>query len=246
MSLSYLYKFFRLLNYIQALIYDKRQAVDNSLKPKFFNHESGKKYILDNFDKPGFRVLEIGSREVTGKNILRTQFKNAEYVGFDIYPGNNVDVVGDAHNLSKFFDKNTFDLVYSSAVFEHLALPWVVAEEISTILKLGGEVCIETHFSYRLHERPWNFFQFSDVGLISLFNKKLGFDVLDSGLDLPLIARFSIVDNPKYLRLKEVGDMYSHSYFVGKKIKDIHEKINWHDVTIEDILPGSRYPFSHK
>ena len=53
-----------------------------------------------------------------------------------------------------------------------------------------------------------------------MFNNNLGFDCIDAGLDLPLRARFSI-KGPKYLRMKELYSAFSHSYFVGKKIKDI-------------------------
>ena len=52
------------------------------------------------------------------------------------------------------------------------------------------------------------------------FNKDLGFEHIESGLDLPLRARFSI-KNPKYLRMKELYSAMSHSYYVGKKIKQI-------------------------
>jgi len=49
------------------------------------------------------RILEVGSREVTGRSIAREKFSNAQYIGFDIDPGANVDVVGDAHKLASYF-----------------------------------------------------------------------------------------------------------------------------------------------
>src|SRR5258706_1991733 len=73
-------------------------------------------HLVDLFNKPGMRVLEIGSREVTGKSNVRERFANARYVGFDLYAGRNVDVVGDAHKLSSYFAGEKFDLIYSSAV----------------------------------------------------------------------------------------------------------------------------------
>ena len=41
-----------------------------------------------------------------------------------------------------------FDIIYSSACFEHFAMPWVVAIEIAKLLKVGGIVFVETHFSF--------------------------------------------------------------------------------------------------
>jgi hypothetical protein len=58
--------------------------------------------LRERFNRPGMRILEIGSRNVTGAN-FRSSFSAAHYVGFDLHPGENVDVVGDAHRLSAYF-----------------------------------------------------------------------------------------------------------------------------------------------
>lgn len=106
-------------------------------------HDSWRIYLQKMFDREGMEILEIGSRDVTGKP-LRDLFSKAHYTGFDYYSGENVDVVGDAHELSKYFDRK-FDLIFSSAVFEHLAMPWKVSIEIIKLLKVKGYVFIETH-----------------------------------------------------------------------------------------------------
>jgi hypothetical protein len=68
------------------------------------------------------RILEIGSREVTGPSQAREQFTGGEYVGFDYYPGRNVDVVGDVHRLSSYFKEDEkFDIIYSIAFCYALA-----------------------------------------------------------------------------------------------------------------------------
>jgi len=217
----------KLYLYIEALLFDHR-TIDNTLpRPKNFTHENGINWMLNKFDKKGMTILEIGSKEVVGKSILKEKINNAKYLGLDINDGENVDLQVDAHEMSKYIENNSIDCIYSSSVFEHLYAPWLVAEEISKILKLNGYVCIETVFCYQTHERPFNFFNCSDLGLKILFNKDLGFDHIDSGLDLPLRARFSI-KNPKYLRMKELYSAMSHSYFVGKKIKEIDlTKYSW-------------------
>ena len=78
------------------------------------SHEHWQKYLYEIGNKPGMRILEIGSREVTGQSTARIGFSNAEYIGFDYYSGNNVDVVGDAHKLSSYFKGvEKFDIIYS-------------------------------------------------------------------------------------------------------------------------------------
>jgi len=185
-------------------------------------------------------VLEIGSRNVTGSN-LRNRFSNADYVGFDFYAGENVDVVGDAHKLSTYFaGQEKFDLIFSSAVFEHLFMPWIAALEIQKLLKVGGHVFTETHFSFASHERPWHFFQFSDMGLRALFNDSLGFDLIESGMSNPVSGYFAH-NADGYLRYSPVTELYCHSEILCRKRCDI-EGFEWSNVSIDGIVEGTRYP----
>jgi len=190
-------------------------------------------------NKPGMRILELGSREVVGNSTARSRFDKAEYIGFDYYPGPNVDVVGDAHSLSRYFDRQ-FDIVYSSAVFEHLAMPWVVAAEIAKVLNVGGHVFVETHFSFSSHERPWHFFQFSDLGLRSLFSPALGFECVEAGMCNPIVGRFSALADP-YLRFQPVPGLYCHSEFLGRKVRDVRD-FSWSGVALKDIVADTVYP----
>ena len=184
--------------------------------------------------------MEIGSRNVTGAN-RRSMFSEAEYVGFDFYAGENVDVVGDVHQLSGHFEeKQAFDLVFSSAVFEHLHMPWVAATEIHKVLKVGGFVFIETHFSYSSHERPWHFFQFSDMGLRALFNESLGFDLVDSGMSNPISGYFAH-DADAYLRLQPVIELYCHSEILCRKRCNV-ESFDWRTVELDGVVGETRYP----
>lgn len=244
MKIFYYLRIFYL--YVEALVYDSR-AEDPSLpRPKFFDHLNGLDYLLNNFDKEGITILEVGSKEVTGPSIIKSKLTKAKYIGIDISSGRNVDIVCDAHELSKFVENGSIDVVYSQSVFEHLYAPWLVAEEISKILKINGYVFIDTHWNFKSHERPWNFFNFSDLGLKALFNNALGFQCIDSGLDLPIRGRFSI-RGPKYLRMKEVYGLMSHSYYAGKKISDMKKEpseqcFNWRNANPSIECKDNVYP----
>ena len=207
--------------------------------PKLARHTEFPSRVIEAGDHPGFRILEIGSREVTGSYGLRGMLAHAEYVGFDYYPGPNVDVAGDAHGLSQHVE-GKFDVVYSTAVFEHLAMPWLVAEEIAKVLKVGGMVFVETHFSYSSHERPWHFFQFSDMGLRALFSPALGFECVEAAMQNPIVGRFSWYAD-RYLRLKPVTGLYCHSNFIGRKTRDV-QGFNWRDADIDAVVDATRYP----
>lgn len=204
------------------------------------NRQNFMRYLIEKGNHQGKKILEIGSREVTGKSNARNDFALAEYVGFDYYPGDNVDVVGDAHKLSQYFPAEEFDIIYSHAVFEHFAMPWVVAVEISKCLKVGGLVFVETHFSYSSHERPWHFFQFSDMGLKCLFSPALGFECLEAGMWNPMVARFSSLADDD-LKNKPITGLYCHSDFLGRKVKSVHN-FHWRDVELSSLIGDSQYP----
>jgi len=228
------------LLYLRSRV-DKRFLHKDVKKPKMVGHQQWQNYLYGIGNKPGLRILEIGSREVTGASSAREKFSNATYVGFDYYPGKNVDIVGDAHKLSSYFKEGEqFDIIYSSACFEHFAMPWLVATEIAKMLKVGGIVFVETHFSFSAHERPWNFFQFSDMGLKALFPPVLGFECIDVGMSNPIVGRFSSLAD-KYLRLRPVTGLYCHSEYLGKKVAEV-SNFEWASLQLDEVVGNTKYP----
>jgi hypothetical protein len=217
------------------------RAAKSAIAPSMnVSHSKWILYLSKHFNKKGLRILELGSRNVTGTN-LRKNFSEATYIGFDFYGGENVDIVGDAHKLSTYFiGQEKFDLIFSSAVFEHLHMPWVAAVEIQKMLKVGGHVFIETHFSFSSHERPWHFFQFSDMGLRALFNESLGFDLIESGMSNPITGFFNH-ESVKYLRYLPVNELYCHSEIFCRKRCDV-VGFEWSKVEMDSIVEGTRYP----
>lgn len=220
---------------------DRYFLCDDAPLSQLVSHQKWRNYLYEIGNKPGMKILEVGSREVTGKSIDRQRFCHAEYIGFDFYSGPNVDVVGDAHQLSSYFDKGTkFDMIYSSACFEHFTMPWVVATEMTKLLKVGGIVFVETHFSFSSHERPWHFFHFTDMGLKALFSPALGFECIEAGFSNPLVGRFSSLAD-KYLRNQPVKGLYCHTEYLGKKVKDV-EHFDWATVNLKEIVEDTKYP----
>lgn len=196
---------------------------------------------LHSTDGRKVRVLEIGSREVTGVSTARRDYADADYVGFDYYPGSNVDVVGDVHRLSSYFEPGKkFDLIFSFASFEHFAMPWIVALEVAKLMNVGGILYIRTHFSFKAHERPWNFFQFSDMGLRVLFPSALGFQCLDAGMSNPMVGRFSGLAE-KSLRYQPIRGLYCGSEYLGRKVLDV-PSFNWDQISAEEVVEGTKYP----
>jgi SAM-dependent methyltransferase len=232
-------KAFRAATALTTARFDRRYLARDVGPANLTRHGDWGEYLVELGNRPGLRILEIGSREVTGPSNLRARFDQATYVGFDYYPGGNVDVVGDAHRLSDYFDQ-PFDIVYTTAVFEHLAMPWLVAEEIAKVLKVGGLLMVETHFSYSAHERPWNFFQFSDMGLKVLFSEPLGFQCLEASMQNPIVGRFSSLADG-YLSLRPVTGLYCHASYLGRKVRQV-DGFRWRADDVDAMVSQTRYP----
>jgi SAM-dependent methyltransferase len=95
----------------------------------------------------------------------------------DVYLSPRVAVICDAHKLP--FVDGAFDCVVVQAVLEHVASPPDVVQEIHRVLKRGGLVYSETPFMQQVHEGPYDFTRFTDVGHRRLFRM---FDELDRGV----------------------------------------------------------------
>ena len=170
-------------------------------------------------NRPGARILEIGSRVVG--SISQRRAKDfplaAQFVGVDIHPGIGVDVVCDAHALGSVFVAGSFDFVFSLSVFEHLAAPWLVAAEVNRVLAIGGEAMISVPFAWPLHETPNDFWRFSDDGLKLLFGPASGFEVVRSGMDgeVRLVPewREALVELPLY-------PGYNHAWIFARKVAE--------------------------
>ncbi len=188
-------------------------------------------------------VLEIGSRIVSpGATSRRSEFPGASsYTGFDYYPDSNTDVVGDAHQLSSYFKDKKFDAVFSIVVFEHLAMPWVVAMEINKILRVGGISCHATPFAWPAHERPFDFWRSSNEGLKVLFSSGMGFETIRSGMNCPLHMYFDKLapGQEEFPNLPCFGG----ASILSRKVSEIDEdKFRW-DVSLADVVgDDSHYP----
>jgi SAM-dependent methyltransferase len=182
-------------------------------------------------------VLEIGSRARSSVNNKETYLpSDIEFTGVDIVPGECVDVVCDAHQLSQYVAHNKYELVYSLNVFEHLLMPWKVVLEINKVMKTGGVVMIFTHHTFPLHDLPWDYYRFSDQAWYAMFNKATGFEIIKTELIDPV----SIVPNCIYEGSKSVkhGEAYIHSAVIARKI--CTTKLNW-PVDSQEII-NTEYP----
>jgi SAM-dependent methyltransferase len=137
--------------------------------------------FVDLANERGGRVLQVGARTPAGlEGMPPRPLLRGPVTGLDIHPGLCVDLVGDAHFLSRFLRERSIDAVVSGSVLEHLQAPWLFAAEVNRILKVGGLVYHEAPGAWPAHAQPNDFWRMSAEGLRVLFGPESGFEVLDA------------------------------------------------------------------
>lgn len=92
-------------------------------------------------------------------------------------------IIADICNCPQILE-NTYDIVFSNNVFEHLSNPWLAAKECIRITKKGGLNIHNTVFSWRYHPVPIDCFRYTHYGLKVLFEQTNEIKELCSGYDI--------------------------------------------------------------
>jgi SAM-dependent methyltransferase len=129
------------------------------------------------------RILDLGGRDRSNRGINYFA-EHHEVTVFDIQAHSGVQVVGDAHELSRHFPAGHFDALHCRSVLEHLLMPWKVVVEAAKVLRLGGLAYFHTHQTIGMHDMPWDFWRFSDTAWDALFNEYTGFRIVGRALGL--------------------------------------------------------------
>lgn len=169
------------------------------------------------------RTLDLGAGSAKYREIIKE--KTSDYVTFDMAPGPNIDVVGDALNLP--FGGDSFETIVCTQVLEHVEKPWLVVKEIHRVLKSGGICFLTAPFMEPYHPYPGDYFRYSVDGIKSLFRNE-GFQIIECGSYGPpftLFAKFLKFGGLRALlplarildRLIKTKNFYADVYIVAKK-----------------------------
>mgnify|MGYP001565219549 CR=1 FL=1 len=129
-------------------------------------------------------VLDLGAGELQFRDIL----ERFHLVAVDFYPYPGIHVVCDLNRILPFRD-NSVDAVVLSNTLEHIAEPNTLLAECQRILKPGGIILGAVPFMIDIHQRPYDYYRYTDVNLHYLL-KKYAF----SGIDVePVLMLVSLV-----------------------------------------------------
>lgn len=123
-------------------------------------------------------LLDIGCGEKPFKSVCEVLV--SKHIGLEhlesIHNKEEVNIFATAYNTG--LTPNSFDTILCTSVLEHLEKPQDAILEMYRVLKKGGHVILTTNFLWHIHEKPRDFFRFTNYGLEYLF-KRAGFDVIE-------------------------------------------------------------------
>ncbi|MBL7106986.1 MAG: class I SAM-dependent methyltransferase [Phycisphaerae bacterium] len=133
---------------------------------------------ISSFDGP---YLEVGSKDYGNTQDIKLLFPKAEkYVGIDMEDGPRVDVVLDLSKsiaeIDEKLDSIRFETIFCLSVLEHCEDPFLVAKNLTNLLKPGGQICLSVPFALGFHGYPSDYWRFTHEGIKKLF-PKLSFDL---------------------------------------------------------------------
>jgi SAM-dependent methyltransferase len=189
-------------------------------------------------------ILTVGRRlgERVDVSVLNQGFGDRLVFNVDIHTGSNVDVVGDVHQLSRFFRGGCFAAAFSSSLLEHVVAPWLVAAQINLVVALGSPVLHVAPTAWPEHALPNDFWRFTAEGLATLFGPATGFEVLDKGA----VSHVSIHPEPMWRRGHlDMPTMSAsdQSWVLARKVREIGcDAVRWPYDPVEGERTAKAYP----
>jgi SAM-dependent methyltransferase len=140
------------------------------------------KLVRDRYQGKAIRVLDIGSMGINGTYKELFQFEGVEYVGLDADMGPNVDIVPkDSYNWNEIEDES-FDVIVSGQVLEHVEFPWLTVEQVAKKLKFGGLACLIAPSRGPEHRYPHDCYRYYPDGMRALI-RWAGLTAIDVGYE---------------------------------------------------------------
>ena len=153
----------------------RRERYDPRPGDVMYLHLSDLKLALEGIKSmAAIDVLDFGC----GGSPYRALFPNARYVRADLQGTEDVDCVID-HNHRVNLPDESFDLILSTQVVEHVSDPDIYFDECHRLLRTGGQLVLSSHGIFEDHGCPFDFHRWTADGIATDLRAE-GFDVIHS------------------------------------------------------------------
>jgi SAM-dependent methyltransferase len=171
-------------------------------------------------DVQGKEVIEVGSKDVNGSvRKLVESYKPKHYLGVDICAGQGVDVVCNADDLLRDFQKASFDVLISTEMLEH-ARNWKKAiSNFKNIVRPGGIIFITTRsLGFPYHEYPYDFWRYEIEDIQNIFS-----DCMIERVEKdPEKGVFAKIRKPDNFVENDLSSYELYSVIVDKRIRQLN------------------------
>ena len=181
--------------------------------------------VLTKEDIEGKKIIEVGSLDVNGsvRPYIET-FKPRQYIGVDIAIGPGVDEICDAKDIAERYGRESFDVVITTELLEHVKDWRKVINNLKDIVIPNGIILITTRskgFGY--HGFPSDYWRFEKDDMKYIFSdfviKQLEKDPLASGI-------FVKAKKPQYFSKVELSNYVLYSIIARRKTIRINESFH--------------------
>jgi SAM-dependent methyltransferase len=174
---------------------------------------------LDLKDVFGKSVIEVGSNNVNGSlRPIIEAMEPQEYIGVDIVEGPGVDLLCSAENLVQEFGEESFDLVISTEMLEHVQDWKQSINNMKRICRPNGVILITTRSrGYPFHGHPADFWRFETEDMESIFSD---FEITRLERDEIRPGVFMKAIKPENCVLRDISDYKAYSIISSSRTND--------------------------
>jgi SAM-dependent methyltransferase len=174
---------------------------------------------LDAEDVRNKRVLEVGSIDMNGTvRPFVEALEPAQYIGVDIMLGPGVDLICDAEKLVEVFGSESFDVVVSTELIEHVPNWRTVISNFKRVLRPHGVLLITTRSKgYPFHGAPYDFWRYETSDLERMLCD-LSVEAIESDSDDDPGA-FVRARKPEDFREAALNDLALHSVLLNRRVR---------------------------
>jgi SAM-dependent methyltransferase len=122
-------------------------------------------------DIAGKRVIEVGAYDVNGSPRAYVESLGpSEYVGVDIEDGPGVDAICDAEDLITMFGSDSFDVLVTTEMMEHVRDWRKVITNLKGVVRPGGLIVLTTRSQgFGMHGFPYDFWRYETTDMDAIF-----------------------------------------------------------------------------
>ena len=177
---------------------------------------------LDKTEINGKRVIEVGCCDFNGSiRPLIESWQPSEYIGVDILEHPSVDIICSVEKLEERFGKESFDVVISTEMIEHVRNWKLAISNLKNVCKPGGSILITTRsYGYPYHGYPNDFWRFEIDDMKQIFSD-CEICALESDYQMPGV--FIKVKKGVAFTEKNLDDCCLYSMVTNQREKEIED-----------------------